>query len=209
MPYLPAPERDTRLLTARAQAQQAGPRVVRAYARRVAVPPRRAPERRAARLRAQIDEHAARLAEAQYAFFREESGLDALFTALAPLLSTSTSSTSPSTESTHDAPVAQRMRSLGLLRPEALAAAAQALDDFLPSAVMDAMENVQHVQDAALARAVTEEAAARFCADFERVEELLVRADEEEEMAAAIDAAPPAFRSLFPRTTGEIRVLLS
>ena len=162
--------------------------------------------RRAARLRSQIAEHAARLADAQYAFFREESGLDGLFAALAPLLPPDSS-----TESTDAPPVAERMRALEPLRPEALAAAAQALDDFLPSAVMDAMENVQHVQDAALARAVTEEAAARFCADFARIEELLVRADEQdgEGDGAAVDAAPPAFRSLFPRTTGEIRVLLS
>ena len=170
--------------------------------------------RRAARLRSQVVEHAARLTEAQYGFFRTESGLEPIFAALAPFLPASSPS-SPS--SSTDEPLAPRLRALPALRPEALAAAAAALDDFLPSAVLDATENVQQVQDAGLARAVTEEAAARFCADFERVEALFARADEEEEEEKEREGEEeegekgplPPFRSLFPRTAGEIRVLLS
>lgn len=156
---------------------------------------------RARRLQAAVDDHAARLAESQYAFFRDESALEPLLDALSPL----------STEEEDDEVVANIMRQLDVLKPEALAAAAQGLDDFLPSAVMDAMENVKHLQDARLAREITERAADRFCTDFEHVEELLILADDvaEREAEGPSEEEVPRFRSLFPRTTGEIKVLLS
>ncbi|KAI2602962.1 oligomeric Golgi complex subunit 6 [Hypoxylon fragiforme] len=165
------------------------------------------------RLASAIDDHASKLVESQYAFFRTESALEPLLTALAPL------------SDTKEEDVAQ-VTSLDALRPEALAQASQGLDDFLPSAVMDAMENVKHLQDAKLAREITEEAADKFCVDFEHVEELLIAADElaeEEELerkgghghghvgarGEEGGGGPPSLRALFPRTTGEIRVLLS
>ncbi|KAK8069217.1 oligomeric Golgi complex subunit 6 [Apiospora phragmitis] len=157
--------------------------------------------RRIEQLQTTIDQHAESLRSRQYSYLRTESGLDRLFSALEPL------------------PIAEaavpKMRSLEELRPEALTAASQNLDDFLPSALMDAMENLRHLQDSKLARDVTEEAAEKFCVDFEHVEELLILADELAEQKSspkkqdgeAQDA--PSFRALFPRTTGEIRVLLS
>ncbi|OTA95973.1 hypothetical protein M434DRAFT_393270 [Hypoxylon sp. CO27-5] len=157
---------------------------------------------RVSRLQSAIDEHSAKLVESQYAFFRSESALDPLFTALGPL------------SDARKEDVA-KVSKLDALQPEALARAGQGLDDFLPSAVMDAMENVKHLQDAGLAREVTEEAAERFCVDFEHVEELLVAADElaEEERGSQAGGGEgeelPSLRALFPRTTGEIRVLLS
>ncbi|XDG04863.1 hypothetical protein ABKA04_004478 [Annulohypoxylon sp. FPYF3050] len=154
---------------------------------------------RVERLQSAIDEHSAKLTESQYAFFRSESALEPLFTALAPL----------SENSKEDV---TKVAGLDALQPEALVRAGQGLDDFLPSAVMDAMENVKHLQDAALAREVTEEAAERFCVDFEHVEELLAAADELAEEAGegkGEGEEPSSLRSLFPRTTGEIRVLLS
>jgi hypothetical protein len=55
---------------------------------------------------------------------------------------------------------------------------------------------------------ITEEAAAKFCEDFELVEEKIVAADDllydENE-----EGDQPGLRDLFPRTSGEIRVLLS
>ncbi|KAI1495660.1 oligomeric Golgi complex subunit 6 [Biscogniauxia marginata] len=159
---------------------------------------------RTARLQSRIDELSATLVDAQYAFFRRESSLEPLFDALAPL---------------HEGDDAVKIASgaLEAARPEALARASQGLDDFLPSAVMDAVENIRHLQDAQLAREVTEEAADRFCTEFEHVEEMLVLADElrqhqqqggvgEEERDGE---SSESLRALFPRTTGEIRVLLS
>ncbi|OTB12565.1 hypothetical protein K445DRAFT_321010 [Daldinia sp. EC12] len=153
------------------------------------------------RLRSAIADHSALLVESQYAFFRTESSLEPLFAALSPL-----SDARPEDVA--------KLPSLPELQPEALARAAQGLDDFLPSAVMDALENVKNLQDARLARQVTEEAADRFCADFEHVEELLAAADEAVEDKNAgggvgDEEERAGFRAVFPRTTGEIRVLLS
>ncbi|KAI1082641.1 oligomeric Golgi complex subunit 6 [Whalleya microplaca] len=160
---------------------------------------------RASRLQSAIREHSGRLVESQYGFLRAESGLEALFAALAPLRDTKED--------------AAAMARAPALRPDALTQASQNLDDFLPSAIMDAMENVKHLQDSRLAREITEEAADRFCVDFEHVEEMLIFADElaeqgeEEEGQTADrdggDESSPSLRALFPRTTGEIRVLLS
>ncbi|KAI1371025.1 oligomeric Golgi complex subunit 6 [Hypoxylon crocopeplum] len=151
---------------------------------------------RVARLRSAVDEHAAKLVESQYVFFRSESALEPLFEALAPLSDAKKEDVA-------------NVAKLDTLRPEALVYAAQGLDDFLPSAIMDAMENVKHLQNAALARQVTEEAADRFCVDFEHVEELLIAADELAEEQQQGGGEIPSLRAMFPRTTGEIRVLLS
>ncbi|XXH01137.1 homocitrate synthase lys21 [Hypoxylon texense] len=153
---------------------------------------------RIARLQATVDEHAARLVDSQYAFFRRESALGPIFEALAPLSDANRDDVA-------------KVAKLDALQPEALGAASQSLDDFLPSAVMDAMENVKHLQDARLAREITEEAADRFCEDFEHVEGLLIEADEYalEVGAGGDEEEPRSLRALFPRTTGEIRVLLS
>ncbi|CAJ2508736.1 Uu.00g137620.m01.CDS01 [Anthostomella pinea] len=155
---------------------------------------------RVARLQSTIDEHTARLAESQYGFFRTESSLSPLLDALAPLSDSNKEDVA-------------KVAELDAAQPEALTHASQNLDDFLPSAVMDAMENVKHLQDAVLAREVTEEAADRFCSDFEHVEEMLIYADElveQEGRRRAVDGQErPSLRALFPRTTGELRVLLS
>ncbi|KAI0517707.1 oligomeric complex COG6 [Xylaria bambusicola] len=153
--------------------------------------------RRLARLRSTASEHASKLIESQYSFLVSESSLSSFFSALQPLRS----------EIREDI---EKVSTLEPTQPAALASASQSLDDFLPSAIMDALENLKHLQDARLAREVTEEAAERFCADFEHVEELLVLADELRDQKDSNDAdEEPSLRALFPRTTGEIRVLLS
>jgi hypothetical protein len=86
---------------------------------------------------------------------------------------------------------------------ELLASASQKLDDFLPSALLDAMDRLKHLHDPRLARRVTEEAAERFCAKFEELEERLDTMDDENGFAEE------GLRAVFPRTTAEIRVLLS
>ncbi|KAI3319939.1 oligomeric complex COG6 [Xylariaceae sp. AK1471] len=149
-------------------------------------------------LRSAVDEHSSKLAESQYGFLVSESSLSPLFSALGPLRA----------ESREDV---AKIATLEPAQPEALVGASQSLDDFLPSAIMDALENVKHLQNARLAREITEEAAERFCADFEHVEELLMLADElrGQEEGKGDTNEEPSLRALFPRTTGEIRVLLS
>ncbi|KAI0475183.1 oligomeric complex COG6 [Xylariaceae sp. FL0804] len=159
---------------------------------------------RAARLQAAVADHAAAIADAQHAYLRSGSGLAPLLDAAA---AAAEASTSPDAATAAAAAATEEEEAL---RPEALAHAARALDDFLPSAVMDAMENVRQLRDARLAREATDAAADRFCADFERVEEMLAAADEEREKnGGGGQEEETSLRALFPRTTGEIRVLLS
>jgi hypothetical protein len=73
---------------------------------------------------------------------------------------------------------------------------------------MDAMENLKHLQDSKLARQVTEEAAEQFCNDFEELEEVILEEDEDSADSDS-DEEEGRLRSVFPRTTAEIRVLLS
>lgn len=152
---------------------------------------------RAEQLQTRIDEEKARLAESQYQFFRAESGLDALITSLAPL------------GDGNEDDVA-KVPSLDAVQPPALMQASQMLDHFLPSALMDAVEKLKQLQDSKLAREITEEAAERFFVDFEHVEEMLMKADElaERQLQGESDDIQ-SLRALFPRTSGEIRVLLS
>ncbi|KAI1826309.1 oligomeric complex COG6 [Xylaria intraflava] len=146
-----------------------------------------------ARLRTATDEHASKLTDSQYASLISASSLEPLFTALRPLRADVRTDI-------------EKIATLEPAQPDALASASQGLDDFLPSAIMDALENLRHLQDARLAREVTEAAAERFCVDFEHAEELLVLADELRDSDAEDELS---FRALLPRTTGEIRVLLS
>jgi len=147
-------------------------------------------------IQARISEQTIQLVDSQYQFFRIESGLESLITSLSMLK-----------EETEDI---QKVSSLEAVQPSSLTRASQTLDNFLPSALMDAVENLRHLQDSKLARDITEEAAERFCVDFEHVEEMLMLADELAEQNASDDIAEAqSLRALFPRTTGEIRVLLS
>lgn len=147
---------------------------------------------RVADIQTSIEKCASQLIEHQYSFFRTNSALEPLLQALAPLSDTKEDLKS--------------IRSLGPFQPEPLTQASQTLDDFLPSALMDAMENLKQLQSSKLTREITEAAAERFCDEFEQVEDKLVAADElwEEDN----DEKEP-LRAFFPRTGGEIRVLLS
>ncbi|TVY59665.1 Conserved oligomeric Golgi complex subunit, partial [Lachnellula suecica] len=111
-----------------------------------------------------VEEYASSLIEYQYSFFRRESDLQPLIQALAPLSDTKEDLKS--------------IRSLQAFQPDRLTETSQVLDDFLPSALMDAMENLKNLQSTKLAREITEAAAERFCDDFEQVEEKLIAADE-------------------------------
>ncbi|KAH8819687.1 oligomeric Golgi complex subunit 6 [Xylogone sp. PMI_703] len=147
---------------------------------------------RISKIQESVDQHTTELIEYQYSYFRNNSGLQPLLLALAPL-----------SDSKEDL---SSIRNLETFQPDALIQASQTLDDFLPSALMDAMENLKHLQNTKLAREITEEAADKFCDDFEQVEEKLIAADD---LLDEDDEETQPLRALFPRTSGEIRVLLT
>ncbi|KAI5296124.1 Golgi transport complex subunit 6 [Ascosphaera acerosa] len=178
------------------------------------------------------------LCASQHLFLLRESGLDLLMQDLAPFLrakqaartdgdddtTTDAAPSSPSSSSPKP-PSLTTIPSLPHFQPAALISISQQLDMFLPSALVDATENLKQLSSTALARSVTDSAAEMFIADFEAVEELIVRADvacgkapasatatetgSEEAYDEDEDGQPAGLRALFPRTTGEMRVLLS
>jgi hypothetical protein len=141
-----------------------------------------------------IAEQVTQLVDYQHQYFLHESGLITLLDALSEVIDTD--------ESLKTIPV------LPAFKPDALVAASQQLDEFLPSALLDAAENLKKLKNRELIQEVTDEAAGSFCADFEAVESKMIRVDdlmyddEEEEEEVGL-------REMFPRTSGEIRVLLS
>ncbi|KAI8938807.1 Golgi transport complex subunit 6 [Plenodomus lindquistii] len=138
----------------------------------------------------------AALTEYQHQFLLYESGLNTLLEALSTI--------SESEESLKSIP------ELEPFKPDALVAASQQLDEFLPSALIDASENLKRLQNRKMIQDITEEAANKFCEDFEFVEAKMVAADDltyDEEKED--EEQEPGLRDIFPRTSGEIRVLLS
>ena len=184
------------------------------------------------------------LLDIQHQFLLESSGLQALLEALEPFSkneqdSDSETEKTPDEKSDPQKPHLADLTSLPAFQPESLVTSSQQLDDFLPSALMDATENLKRVQSASLVQSVTEDAVEAFCRDFEFVEGMIIAADEARGMpqvslgtgASVISGRSGrstrkgeeddkdgeeaekeeqwSLRTLFPRTTGEIRVLLS
>lgn len=184
----------------------------------------------------------------QHRYLLTTSGLQVLLTALEPF-SPSSITTATATTTNEDTTTPQQqpnlsdITSLPAFQPDALVATSQQLDDFLPSALMDATDHLKRLQSASFVKSVTEEAVEAFCRDFEFVEGMIIGADEarrgvkvdvtlssgddidgekgegegerkksgkeEEEEGDEDDGEEFGLRRLFPRTTGEIRVLLS
>jgi conserved oligomeric Golgi complex subunit 6 len=146
-----------------------------------------------------IDNYVSKLTDYQHAFLRQTSGLQALLVAIAPL-----------TDSVEDLAA---LFKLDQFQTQQLTDSSQILDDFLPSALMDATENLKHLRDTSMAEEITSEAASRFCEDFDQVEERLTAADQVLEQRDDIQdqngQTPEPLKSIFQRTSGEIRVLLS
>lgn len=137
----------------------------------------------------------------------------------------------PSPSQQQQPPNLADIASLPPFQPEALTLTSQQLDDFLPSALVDATDNLKRLQSASLVKSVTEEAVEAFCRDFEFIEGMIIGADEargkvdisirsEVESQSVLsggtgrhvedeDNMDWSLRASFPRTTGEIRVLLS
>lgn len=174
------------------------------------------------------------LLDIQHRFFLKESGLQPLVKALEPF--TLNTKASPDKSGSEHPPQPKNLAdtaSLPEFQPEYLSMVSQQLDDFLPSALVDATDNLKRIQSASLVKSVTEEAVEAFCRDFEFVEGMIVGADEAREklsvagtVASSVvgrernktdvlgeegvgQAGVWSLRALFPRTTGEIRVLLS
>jgi hypothetical protein len=89
-----------------------------------------------------------------------------------------------------------------------LATCAQKLDSFLPSATEDARAFLGQLQEPGIVRGVVEEAAERFCETFEEIEGRVLAGDEDVGDVDE-DSDVVLLREIFPRTAGEIRVLLS
>lgn len=164
------------------------------------------------------------LLEIQHRYLLSSSGLQVLLEALEPY-SPSTSTTQTKTHQRQPSTNLASIVTLPAFQPNSLIATSQQLDDFLPSALMDATENLKRVQSAGFVKRVTEEAVEAFCRDFEFVEGMIIGADEargislvseggdcsgsENEGEGEEGKEKYSLRALFPRTTGEIRVLLS
>ncbi|KAJ5564562.1 hypothetical protein N7513_000804 [Penicillium frequentans] len=178
------------------------------------------------------------LLDIQHQYLLDNSGLQTLLDALEPF---SKSGRDSERDSENEEKPEQKLHladltTLPAFQPEALVASSQQLDDFLPSALMDAADHLKRVQSASLIQSVTEDAVEAFCRDFEFVEGMIIAADEARGMTqvslgtggSVISGRSGrstrkttgeddeeekedqwSLRSLFPRTTGEIRVLLS
>ena len=142
------------------------------------------------------------LIEFQHSFFLHNSGLHPMIATLGPL-----SETQPD--------ILQSLRTLPMFQPAALRVASQTIDNFLPSALMDAKENLKYLYNKQMASNITAEAAERFCEDFEFIEGQLAAFDQSEATAkndqeyADSDNVTEPLRQSFPRTSAQIRVLLS
>ena len=148
----------------------------------------------------QIEHHTLVLIEYQHAFFLHTSSLHPLLSALAPL---------------DDSPESiARIVTLPPFQRKNLSDTSQSLDDFLPSALVDSVENLKYLKNAKLAQDINQEAVERFCEDFDFIEGKLAAFDESNkvkdfrgEERRQEEYVP--LRTLFPRTSGEIKVLLS
>ena len=171
------------------------------------------------------------LLEIQHQYLLQTSGLQTLLTALESFSPSSKPMTSENGTHTRHASIVKQQPNIAEIarlptfQPESLLAISQQLDDFLPSALMDATENLKRIQSTTFVKSITEEAVEAFCRDFEFVEGMIIGADEargkvdidekeseagaESEKGAEDEKADWSLRALFPRTTGEIRVLLS
>lgn len=144
---------------------------------------------RSEELQPKIEAHQEQLTEAMHAWFLRESELNTLvdnITTSGDLLSS-------------------------YKDPGHLLAVAQQLDLFLPTATEDARAFLRQLENKSLASRVIEQAAERFCEDFEEIESFVVEADEKRNRQVNGDGEDDEvwLREVFPRTEAEVRVLLS
>jgi conserved oligomeric Golgi complex subunit 6 len=95
---------------------------------------------------------------------------------------------------------------------ENLEEAAQKLDDFLASGLMDAQDSQRKLVDKNLAKEMVSEAVERFYAEFDELESMVQLAEAampQDESDENIEDAAVTLRDLYPRTGAEVRALLS
>lgn len=150
------------------------------------------------RLDEAVEEQVSHLVDYQLDLFLDNSGLQALVEALAAL-----------SQPIRDASV---ILSSEAFSPANLLDVRQSLDEFLPSALMDAVADLKELKDSNMAQKVAERAAERFCIEFEIIESAIAAADSAQQARRdeeGGDHSNPTMRQLFPRTGEEIRILLS
>lgn len=139
-------------------------------------------------LQPRIDAHEADLTEAVHTWFLLESGMKPLVETITTVDDLSSSYKDPSQ----------------------LVSIAQQLDQLLPTATEDARAFLSQLENKVLGRRAIEQAAERFCEDFEELETLIEQADEVRQQQVNGDVEEEVWlRECFPRTGDEIRVLLS
>lgn len=147
----------------------------------------------------EIEAMAGALSEHQYNFLVRNSGI-------APLLAEVHTKLGQTPKQPNE------LAKLAVLQPKNLETASALLDSWLPSALMDAMEQLGRLNSARIVREVTEEAVERFVEEFERLEEVLLAVEVEgAERGGESDdeEGRGGLTRWFPRTSGEIRVLLT
>jgi hypothetical protein len=143
-----------------------------------------------------VSEHSAKLVDYLHRYLTYTSGIDVLLNAVGEMSDSAVDLAS--------------LTSLEPFKPEQLIATSQQLDDFLPSALMDAAENIKMLRNSKMVQDITEKAADKFCEDFEFLESKVIAADELlEDESESEEQVVVRLRDIFPRTTREIRVLLS
>lgn len=145
-----------------------------------------------------VQERGAVLSEYQHSWFLRSSGVKPLVDTLSQLGDSQDS--------------IRLLKSSSAFSPESVLDTRQTLDDFLPSALTDALENLGQLKSSALTHEITDEAVRWFFADFERVEEAIVAASTDMEAQRENESEgdrEPSLREIFPRTSEDIRILLS
>ena len=160
--------------------------------------------RHASKLPERMAYYISKLVDYQHTNFLHHSGLDSLLVAVA------------STARQYGEDL-ERFAALPTFQPEELQKVAESLDEFLPSAIMEANEDLKHVMNKSTAKEITAEAAERFCDGFDQVEGILTGIDEARQPIlsphnqtlgdVAVDRL--LLRSYLPRSSAEVRVLLS
>ncbi|RPA95058.1 COG6-domain-containing protein [Choiromyces venosus 120613-1] len=166
---------------------------------------------RIARLDGVVEKQMKLLMEFQHNFFVHTSGLHPLLVGLAdwdpkvcPSHFPHSSHPSYRTDKSKTTPLTQ----LPDFSPHALSLVSQTLDEFLPSALMDATSGLKRLSSPKIIGEITQEAASRFVDDFARVEEAVIEALVHEGDGQG-DGGIEFARSVWPRTVDEVRVLLT